>query len=384
MASHRILFRSTLETEPWAGSEELWSQAAVLLAQEGHQVFASVKLWNTVHHRIQNLMDKGIKVYQRRYLNKIIAKIREKLLKFRDIDWLFNFQERYLVLSMNLVVVSQAWIPEGLDYLEWLIKCRKKYVIITQVNADFFWPDDPMAERMYKIFSGAEKVYFVAKANYELFVKQVGYTLENVRILYNPWHPSTSLGIVPWPKAQSLKLACVARLYTPAKGHELILEALAQPQWKDRDIHVSFVGAGEYLNTLKRFAAHLNVLEKVSFVGFANDISLVWKEHHALILASRWEGSPLALIEAMRCGRPAVCTAIGGMPELVEDNLTGFVAAAPRVSFVSEALERLWQNRDRLESMGQLAARRIAELIPEHPAVTLARELAEIASQSII
>ena len=71
------------------------------------------------------------------------------------------------------------------------------------------------------------------------------------------------------------------------------------------------------------------------------------------------EGMPLALVEAMWCGRPVVTTDVGGVSEVIKDDITGFVAEAA-VATVAEslggALERMRLQRDRLQEIGKLAA----------------------------
>jgi glycosyltransferase involved in cell wall biosynthesis len=70
---------------------------------------------------------------------------------------------------------------------------------------------------------------------------------------------------------------------------------------------------------------------------------------------SRAEGSPLALVEAMLCGRPAIVSDVGGNQEWVTESQTGFVAEAPVVGLARTALERAWSARQSWHAMGLLA-----------------------------
>jgi len=89
---------------------------------------------------------------------------------------------------------------------------------------------------------------------------------------------------------------------------------------------VRFVfGAGYNSEALRDLARRL-ALKKVDFPGFVNDVESIWKTHHALVLPSRTEGLPLALIEAMMCGRFGIVTKEGGTSEVVEEGRTGFIA----------------------------------------------------------
>ncbi len=81
------------------------------------------------------------------------------------------------------------------------------------------------------------------------------------------------------------------------------------------------------------------------------------------------------------CGRPAVVTKVGGSAEVVEDGVTGFLAA-PDEESIDAALEEAWARRGELREMGELAAQKIRELVPANPAEEFAGLLLDIASAS--
>ena len=157
-------------------------------------------------------------------------------------------------------------------------------------------------------------------------------------------------GPLPWPgrEDECLRLACVARLYLLDKGQDILLRVLARKKWKGRDLHVSFFGRGINAEALSDLAARLGLLN-ISFEGHTDDIPSIWKKHHALILPSRAEGLPLSLVEAMMCGRAAVVTKVGGNAEVVQDGVTGFLAA-PDEDSIDAALEKVWARRGELRT----------------------------------
>jgi glycosyltransferase involved in cell wall biosynthesis len=83
----------------------------------------------------------------------------------------------------------------------------------------------------------------------------------------------------------------------------------------------------------------------------------------------------------MWCARPAVVTDIGGNAEMCVDGETGFVAAAPTVGLLDEALERAWNRRDELENMGKLARARVEQLVPKDPVEDFCIKLIECADR---
>ena len=106
-------------------------------------------------------------------------------------------------------------------------------------------------------------------------------------------------------------------------------------------------------------------LPNVRLAGHAR-VDEIWATHHALLMPSRHEGLPLALIEAMLCGRFGIVTDVAGNAELIDDNRTGFVAAAPQAACLDEAMERAWQQRHRWAEIG-LAAAQVQTLLPADP-----------------
>jgi glycosyltransferase involved in cell wall biosynthesis len=145
-----------------------------------------------------------------------------------------------------------------------------------------------------------------------------------------------------------------------------LIEVLAQPEWQARPIELNLFGTGPDEQALRRTAAMLQV-KQICFRGYVSNVKAIWEQNHLLVLPSRCEGLPIALVEAMQCGRPAVVTDIGGNAELCVDNQTGFVAAAPTVPLVAEALRRAWDQRSNLCRMGLAARARVEQLVPKDP-----------------
>jgi glycosyltransferase involved in cell wall biosynthesis len=278
----------------------------------------------------------------------------------------------------DLVCISQGSNVDGLHWMEW---CRSEgipYVSVMQANAEHLWPVDGLADALAAAHLQAVASCFVSKANLHLFEKQIGFQLPNSRVVRNPFNVPFQAAPT-WPPSEVIfKLACVGRLCPMAKGQDLILETLALPAWRNRPISVSLVGSGEMERSLRRLAARLGVEEKVAFRGQLGSIEGVWAEHHALLLPSRYEGLPLALVEAMLCHRMAIVTDVAGHSEVLEDGLHGFVAQAPTVPALADAMERAWQRRPEWQQIGLAAGQHIRALVPESPASVFALWLTEL------
>jgi glycosyltransferase involved in cell wall biosynthesis len=113
----------------------------------------------------------------------------------------------------------------------------------------------------------------------------------------------------------------------------------------------------------------------VTFGGFTRDIAMIWRSHHALVLPTRMEGMPIALVEAMLSGRVPIATDAGGVPEIVDNDRTGFVGTGLSEAALDEVMERAWARRGEWREIGARAAGAIRELVPPDPCEEFAKTL---------
>ena len=372
MGLSRFVFFSSC-IQPWGGSEELWAGAAALLARSGHSVTIFKTGVDPGHARISGLLALGCHICDLHQLclpcwirlPRPLVWLTGKAAAQRAIRPLVRTQ--LMQLNPDLVVVSQGANFDGVAYGDLCRSSGRPYVVISQKATDYRWPSDKERIVMRSALQAALRCYFVSQHNLQLTEWQIGETLTNAEIVRNPFLVSGTP--LPWPRSQenSVKLACVARLDTGEKGQDILLQVLAREQWRNRNLSLSFFGAGANRKGLRELAGRL-ALKNVDFPGFVSDVESIWKTHHALVLASRTEGLPLALVEAMMCGRFGIVTNEGGNCEVVEDGRTGFIANCAKVDEFSNALERAWAVRDQWESIGKAAGKAIRTMVPPDPA----------------
>ena len=128
----------------------------------------------------------------------------------------------------------------------------------------------------------------------------------------------------------------VGRL-VPIKDVRLALDVMRQVG----DAHLAVVGDGEQRQELEAIvAADAELAGRVHFTGWRLDVPAVMADLDVALLTSRNEGTPVALIEAAACGRPAVATDVGGVRTVVADGETGFVVGRD-AALLASAVERL-------------------------------------------
>ena len=107
------------------------------------------------------------------------------------------------------------------------------------------------------------------------------------------------------------------------KGFDVLLEALASLPESTYPLLV--VGDGPLRPAMERQTARLGLDARVTFLGHRRDVRSLMRQAALMVMPSRWEGLPMALLEAMAEGCPVVATAVGGVPEVVEDGVTGWL-----------------------------------------------------------
>jgi glycosyltransferase involved in cell wall biosynthesis len=128
------------------------------------------------------------------------------------------------------------------------------------------------------------------------------------------------------------------------------------------DAALVLVGDGPDRPRIDALARELGLAERVRFAGYQTELAGWYAAFDALLLTSANEGTPVAAIEALAARRPVVATDVGGVPAVVEEGETGFLAPAGDTQALAAALARLAADAELRERMGRLGARRMSEL----------------------
>jgi glycosyltransferase involved in cell wall biosynthesis len=152
---------------------------------------------------------------------------------------------------------------------------------------------------------------------------------------------------------QDVLAAFVGRL-VPIKRVDLVLRAIAEARRQAAPLRLVVAGDGKRRGELEGLTARLDLRDVVTFLGYVSDSSSVAAAADIAILASDNEGTPVALIEAAAAGRPAVATAVGGVPEVV---VPGAGMLAPRGDYdaLADALVRFARDAPLRTRMGARA-----------------------------
>ena len=125
-------------------------------------------------------------------------------------------------------------------------------------------------------------------------------------------------------KTYDYDMIYVGRL-TYQKDPQRLMRLCARLKESKPDVNVAIVGTGELLEEVQNLCTELGIQDNVHFLGFqSNPIKMV-HDSKAMILTSRWEGTPMCALEAMCLGTPIVSTPSDGMKDIVEDGVSGYL-----------------------------------------------------------
>jgi glycosyltransferase involved in cell wall biosynthesis len=166
-------------------------------------------------------------------------------------------------------------------------------------------------------------------------------------------------------------------LLNAAKGQDLAIEALADPRLAG--LQLMLVGHGEDRPALEQRIASLGLGDRVRLLGWRDDVLL--RTADGLLLPSRWEGMPYAVLEAMATGLPVIATRVDGARELVQPGVTGWLCPVEDLAGMRAVLSEFQalspSARQRLGKAGEV---RLSE---RYTLERMAQGLAEVYGQAL-
>jgi glycosyltransferase involved in cell wall biosynthesis len=136
------------------------------------------------------------------------------------------------------------------------------------------------------------------------------------------------------------------------KGHAVLLDALPAIRAQVPDVKVLFVGEGELRADLEERIRSSGLDGVVRTLGDRADVADLLAASEMFVLPSRWEGLPMALLEAMAAGRPVVASAVSGTREVVEDGVSGLLVPPGDPAALARAVVRVLSSADEQHRLG--------------------------------
>ena len=157
----------------------------------------------------------------------------------------------------------------------------------------------------------------------------------------------------PPPTTEGATRVLVPANLSAVKGHDVLFDALELLEPTAGPFDIWLAGEGPRRAPLEARARALRFRGRIEFLGTRRDIFALMRRADIVALPSHREGAPLAILEALALGRPVLATAVGGIPELIEDGRTGLLVAPSDAAAFASALDTL---SNAPELRGRLAA----------------------------
>lgn len=185
------------------------------------------------------------------------------------------------------------------------------------------------------------------------YVPGVGLDLESINtVTADKESKCEELGI---PSDKKIILSVCELSYR--KNCEVAVRAFVKSGRKDAVLVLC--GIGEQMNMLKSLVHNAGAEDRVFFAGFRNDIIKMFKISDIFIFTTRQEGLPVALMQAMACGLPVLCSEIRGNVDLVKNKRGGYMYDPDNVAGFSDGINRLLDNPKLCRKMGNVNASHI-------------------------
>ena len=209
--------------------------------------------------------------------------------------------------------------------------------------------------------------YFgVAEAQRRYLVDELGYPDDKIRIIYNGVDPaqfsiSTDRGVrAEFGFAEDDPVVGIVAMLRPEKDHVSFLRAARIVVDELPRARFLIIGDGPIRPQLEALCTELQLTMNVHFAGSRDDVARLLQAIDVFVLSSvTVECFPISLLEAMACARPAVCSAVGGIPEMINDGETGYLVPPKDPQQLAARLGRLLRDPATARRMGRAARARV-------------------------
>jgi glycosyltransferase involved in cell wall biosynthesis len=323
------------------------------LLKSDHKVFILAPHQNKLKRK--EILD-GVEIHRFRYafprmerlaysgnMHELVAK--SWINKFVFLSFLFSFIFGAIALVFRKkvdVICAQWWIPGGLiGYLVSLL--TKRPLIVTAHGTDIRLLEDSkiFSSLGSPVFKRAKYITTVSSFLKKNLTNRIKLDAQKVRVIPMPVTPKT-FNPSPLPEEKKKKILCVAR-FTQQKGLEFFIRACGILKDKGIDFEAQIVGEGPLKHRLQEEINRANLGDHVSLIKIMpqEKLNQLYAESHLCVLPSIDEGFGLVLVEAQLCRRPVIGTKSGGIPDIIEDEMTGLLVPPRDYFSLASAMERI-------------------------------------------
>jgi glycosyltransferase involved in cell wall biosynthesis len=146
------------------------------------------------------------------------------------------------------------------------------------------------------------------------------------------------------------------------KGQKYLVDLALNLKESGVNFKIVIAGEGKMENELRNLVKRNNLEDRIEFIGFIDDMKSFMQSIDIFVLTSIWEGFGYVLVEAMACNIPVVAFRISSNPEVIEDNLTGFLVEPFDSKAMADRVIQLIEDKGLREKMGNAGRKRVEEV----------------------
>lgn len=184
-------------------------------------------------------------------------------------------------------------------------------------------------------------------------VEEYHISKERTPVVYNGTNLSRCPVKQDYSSSDTFNIVHIGR-FNPQKNHGVIIETAKILKDNGFKFVVNLIGGGENEQSCKEYVERLGLDDVISFRGLQSDVYPFLQKADCFILPSLYEGMPVTLVEAMGCGLPIVASAVGGVPDMINDEESGLLIK-PTVDDLQFAIKRIMHDEKLRAKLGKNA-----------------------------
>lgn len=275
----------------------------------------------------------------------------EKIAKENNIKMIFlnkkvgldlnSFKELWSVLSKIKPDVIHTHLHAAIYALPWFVFHRKNARIHTVHSIATMEIEKPhrIIQRIAYKFANVVPVA-ISHTVRDGIMKEYSLNEAKVPVIYNGIDIKKFPPIVSNKNSNKFTIINVAS-FSKWKNQKLLIAAFRIALKERQDLRLIFVGDGTERANVELQAKDYKIDDKIEFVGITSNVSEWLSKANVFILCSTFEGFPLSIIEAMSAGLPVISTDVGGVADVVKENINGFLVPSNDEIELSKAILKL-------------------------------------------
>jgi glycosyltransferase involved in cell wall biosynthesis len=278
-------------------------------------------------------------------------------LSLQCLQWTYGQVVRWPALLIGYRALLRTLKPEKVLHTNW--QHLLLLFPLLHPRRDLFWvhevfPNKQQYRSLFRLLSRRLQYFAPVSAAVGESLRRLGIPEKKIRVIHNGLaSPDENVERIP-NLNEGIRVG-IAGQVNRWKGHDDLVQAFGQisTKWPNVELHIYGSGPDDYEHELKRKMAELEIVNKVKWHGFISDRATIFGNLDICVVPSRTEDPlPTVAIEAAIFGVPVIATNRGGLPEIIEDGVTGILVRPEDPDDLAAGIQRLLSNPELRTSMG--------------------------------